>query len=110
MKVKDPVCGMEMDPQAAATTRDHMGQTFYFCSTQCADTFDEDPHKFAHQAMQMTDTKAMAGSATTGFNPDLSLTQVDLPVVGLKKGGGRALTAFMQRIPGVSTTAVNAKN
>ena len=31
MMVKDPVCGMDIDPQSAFARREHMGQTFYFC-------------------------------------------------------------------------------
>jgi Cu+-exporting ATPase len=46
--VKDPVCGMEIDPTTAAQTREAMGQTFYFCSDHCAHTFDADPHKYMH--------------------------------------------------------------
>lgn len=38
--VKDPVCGMEIDPAKAAQTREAMGQTFYFCSNFCAELFN----------------------------------------------------------------------
>jgi Cu+-exporting ATPase len=44
--VRDPVCGMQVDPAKAAATRAHMGQTFYFCSAGCAKAFDADPHKY----------------------------------------------------------------
>ncbi|HEY8914453.1 heavy metal translocating P-type ATPase [Lacisediminihabitans sp.] len=46
--VTDPVCGMKIDPATAATTREHDGTTFYFCSTSCADRFDADPHRYGH--------------------------------------------------------------
>jgi Cu+-exporting ATPase len=46
--VTDPVCGMRIDPKTAATTRDHDGTTFYFCSPGCAATFDADPHRYGH--------------------------------------------------------------
>lgn len=48
MKVKDPVCGMEIESGTAAAQREHAGQTFYFCSDGCAKTFDADPHKYGH--------------------------------------------------------------
>ena len=32
----------------AAATRDHDGTTIYFCSKGCAETFDADPHRYAH--------------------------------------------------------------
>ena len=44
----DPVCGMKIDPTDAAATRDHDGTTIYFCSKGCAETFDADPHRYAH--------------------------------------------------------------
>lgn len=46
--VTDPVCGMRIDPATAATSREHDGTTFSFCSTGCADTFDADPHRYGH--------------------------------------------------------------
>jgi hypothetical protein len=29
---KDPVCGMQVDPQKAVGTSEHQGKTYYFCS------------------------------------------------------------------------------
>lgn len=43
--VTDPVCGMSIDPNTAAAKRDYKGQTYYFCSQNCVDTFDADPDK-----------------------------------------------------------------
>lgn len=88
--VKDPICGMEIEPQSAFATRAHMGQTFHFCSQNCVDQY-ADPHKYA-----------MAGSITTGFNPDLPLARVELPIVGLKKTDRtKALEAALKAVPGV---------
>ncbi|HWB38447.1 MAG TPA: HAD-IC family P-type ATPase, partial [Rugosimonospora sp.] len=47
--VVDPVCGMNVDPKTAAATREHDGNTFYFCSPGCAATFDANPHQYGHQ-------------------------------------------------------------
>ena len=46
--VTDPVCGMKIDPTTAATTREHDGRKFYFCSLGCARAFDADPHRYGH--------------------------------------------------------------
>ncbi|MFM9877643.1 MAG: heavy metal translocating P-type ATPase [Rhodoglobus sp.] len=46
--VTDPVCGMQIDPQTAAATRDHEGTAFHFCSEGCASKFDADPHRYGH--------------------------------------------------------------
>jgi len=98
MMVKDPVCGMEVDPDTAFTTREHMGQTYYFCSAACAEQFDADPHKFA-----------MGGSATTGFNPDLPLAHIELPILGLKeKGDGCSVEQALRAVAGVHSATISA--
>lgn len=48
VKVKDPVCGMEIAPKDAVATEVHEGQTIYFCSTACYEIFVADPHRWAH--------------------------------------------------------------
>jgi len=55
--VRDPVCGMLIDPQSAVATREHAGQVFYFCSQECVDKFDADPHYYGHADPDEDDTK-----------------------------------------------------
>lgn len=45
--VKDPVCGMEVDPKTASEKSDYQGKTYYFCSGGCKKAFDKDPQKYA---------------------------------------------------------------
>ena len=45
-RVKDPVCGMMVDPQKAAGKVEHAGKTYHFCSTQCVERFTKEPEKF----------------------------------------------------------------
>jgi len=45
-KVKDPVCGMMVDPQKPAGKVAHGGKTYYFCSFRCAGRFEKEPEKF----------------------------------------------------------------
>jgi P-type Cu+ transporter len=42
----DPVCGMSVDTASAEHRSSHQGQTYYFCSRGCKDSFDKDPGKF----------------------------------------------------------------
>lgn len=160
--VKDPVCGMEIEPQSAATIREHMGQTFYFCSTRCVETFDANPHQYMPQetavapkppvkqvidpvcGMAIDPESAAAtrqrdgetfyfcstrcaetfdagqvvldniaqppvGSATTGVNPDLSgPLHVELPVAGLTCGTCvTTIERGLQAVPGVTKAHVN---
>ena len=50
--VKDPVCGMEIDSEAAAATSDHEGTTIYFCAVGCKEKFDAEPAKFLGAAAE----------------------------------------------------------
>ena len=45
--MKDPVCGMQVDPAKAAGTSEYQGQTYYFCAVGCKTKFDADPGKYA---------------------------------------------------------------
>ena len=42
-KVKDPVCGMEVDPATADGQSTYKGKTYYFCSEVCKQKFDANP-------------------------------------------------------------------
>lgn len=45
----DPVCGMQVDPEAAVTV-EYGGRTYYFCESVCADTFRDEPVRWIPQA------------------------------------------------------------
>ncbi|MEE9399330.1 MAG: YHS domain-containing protein, partial [Dehalococcoidales bacterium] len=45
--VKDPVCGMDIDPENAAATEEYQSQTYHFCSAACHDKFQAEPEKYA---------------------------------------------------------------
>ena len=44
--MKDPVCGMQVDPAKAAGMSQYQGQTFYFCSKGCKAKFDSRPEAY----------------------------------------------------------------
>ncbi len=44
--VLDPVCGMTVDPQRAAGSVVHQGQTYFFCSTGCIAKFQASPETY----------------------------------------------------------------
>ncbi|MBK3773532.1 heavy metal translocating P-type ATPase [Azospirillum brasilense] len=44
--VKDPVCGMMVDPERTGHQAGHGGQTFHFCSARCHDKFVADPERY----------------------------------------------------------------
>lgn len=45
-KVKDPVCGMSVDPATSKHHLAHHGETFHFCSAGCRTKFAADPAKY----------------------------------------------------------------
>lgn len=44
--VLDPVCGMFVDPAAAAATSTYGGETYAFCAVSCKTAFDADPEAY----------------------------------------------------------------
>src|SRR5215204_5347527 len=45
-RVKDPVCGMSVDPHTAKHRAEHVGQPYYFCSAGCREKFLADPARY----------------------------------------------------------------
>lgn len=44
--VKDPVCGMMVDPETAPAKVEYKGQTYYFCALGCKAAFEKAPEKY----------------------------------------------------------------
>ncbi len=44
--VKDPVCGMSVDPATAKHRTEHAGAAYYFCSAGCRAKFEADPQRY----------------------------------------------------------------
>lgn len=57
--VKDPVCGMSVDPTTTARRASHEGQDYFFCSAGCLTKFVGDPARYLN-------TRAVAEPAIPG--------------------------------------------
>ncbi len=44
--VKDPVCGMDVDPAATAHHAEHGGAAYHFCSAKCRERFVAEPERW----------------------------------------------------------------
>jgi len=66
--VIDPVCDMTVDPDDAAGTVVHRGETYYFCSSWCVDQFRADPEKYLQPNRDASATSP-APAGTTYFCP-----------------------------------------
>ncbi|MGV3515583.1 heavy metal translocating P-type ATPase [Luteitalea sp.] len=69
--MKDPVCGMEVDPAKAAGTSEYQGQTFYFCSRSCQAKFDATPDRFVSPPDSPAPVIAGAGEYTCPMHPEI---------------------------------------
>src|SRR4051794_10391918 len=49
-RVKDPVCGMSVDPHTAKHRAEHGGRPYYFCSAGCRTKFLADPARYLDPA------------------------------------------------------------
>lgn len=45
-KVKDVVCGMTVDTEAAPAKTEYEGETYYFCALSCKAAFEENPEQY----------------------------------------------------------------
>jgi YHS domain-containing protein len=44
--VRDPVCGMEVDPKTTRWSMEYRGAVYYFCSEKCLNDFVADSDKY----------------------------------------------------------------
>ena len=73
-RVKDPVCGMMVDPKKAAAKVEHGGKTHSFCSKRCGERFEKEPEKF------------LAARGTAGMEVDarLAMKEADASAKGVR--------------------------
>jgi Cu+-exporting ATPase len=69
--VKDPVCGMTVDPATAAHRADHDGETYYFCSAGCREKFVADPARYLNHASAPNEDAAAGTIWTCPMHPEV---------------------------------------
>ncbi|MFO0731980.1 MAG: heavy metal translocating P-type ATPase [Nitrospiraceae bacterium] len=83
---RDPVCGMTVQPAAAAATHRHRGTTYYFCCQGCATKFAADPERYlsapASPAPLMPAGKKSLPMLNPGPAPSAAKGEID-PVCGM---------------------------
>jgi P-type Cu+ transporter len=62
--VKDPVCGMTVDPQNTAHAASHSGLDYFFCSSRCRTKFEADPARYL-DAKKFPPKRSAAGTIYT---------------------------------------------
>ncbi|TDK52980.1 heavy metal translocating P-type ATPase [Antarcticimicrobium luteum] len=64
-KSTDPVCGMQVEMSDKALAREYGGETFFFCSEDCRETFDKDPWFYASDRSEKTRQAVQPGTQWT---------------------------------------------
>src|ERR1041385_9024175 len=62
--VRDPVCGMYVDPAKARGSSEYKGETYYFCSPRCLERFKVEPEKYLASKPQPTQLVQLGGIAS----------------------------------------------
>ena len=113
--VADPVCRMEIDPSRASGKKDYNGETFYFCSKSCLETFNRNPDKYAKQGNEVLEankfvTNEESGESTANrlSNTNDNGERVDLPITGMTCAAcANRIEKKLNKRTGVESASVN---
>src|SRR5437762_13891060 len=67
----DPVCGMTVEPAAAAGKSEYKGATYYFCSKHCLHSFEKDPARYAREKAAPAPPAAEGAQYTCPMHPEI---------------------------------------
>jgi Cu+-exporting ATPase len=68
--VRDPVCGMTVDPATARHHTEHLGKSYYFCGARCRERFTAEPERFVPSPAPRPQPAA-AGRWTCPMHPEI---------------------------------------
>jgi len=82
---KDPVCGMDVDPDAGKPRHAYQGETYHFCAQSCHDKFEKDPEHYLSGAHKLADQNAPEGTFfTCPMDPEIIQEGPgDCPICGM---------------------------
>ena len=69
--VKDPVCGMDVDPHTAQHRAEHAGRTYYFCSAGCRARFRAEPSRYLDPKAAQQEAVAPGAIYTCPMHPEI---------------------------------------
>lgn len=69
-RVKDPICGMDIDPHSAVGHAERQGRTYYFCSSDCLSKFEAGPAKYVDIPKELPKEEA-SGEYTCPMHPEI---------------------------------------
>jgi Cu+-exporting ATPase len=69
--VKDPVCGMTVDPSKTPHHAEHAGEAFHFCSAGCLGKFKADPNRYLKPKPKPTEAVPAGTIYTCPMHPQI---------------------------------------
>lgn len=82
--VKDPVCGMSVDPHTAEYRSQHAGKEWYFCSSNCQIKFADNPDKYLNGESEISTPAAPGSIYTCPMHPEIRQQGPgDCPICGM---------------------------
>ncbi|MFQ6058916.1 MAG: cation transporter, partial [Anaerolineae bacterium] len=105
-RVKDPVCGMEIEQQDAVAVRAYDGRDYYFCSADCEAQFVQNPEHYVAPRVEAIP------SVTTGVPEKVEgPVRSEIPIVGLDCATCVVtIEKSLRAVPGVQQATVNFAN
>lgn len=106
IKVKDPVCGMEIKKDDAAAVRTYDGRDYYFCSADCEAQFVQNPEHYVAPRVEAIP------SVTTGVPEKVEgPVRAEIPIIGLDCATCVVtIEKSLRAVPGVQQATVNFAN
>ncbi|CAM3473126.1 heavy metal translocating P-type ATPase [Halomonas lysinitropha] len=82
--VKDPVCGMDVDPHETEHRATHADTTWYFCSAKCQDKFERDPEGYLDGTASASESAPPGTIYTCPMHPEIRQEGPgDCPICGM---------------------------
>ncbi len=104
---RDPVCGMNVEPEKAAATVEFGGKKYFFCAKGCAEKFRKEPKKYL-SAKTRTEMRAMVHGHGGGLVSIGASGSADLHPMATEQSQGpsqkTAPTTSKMRAASVATT------
>ncbi|HKD18774.1 MAG TPA: HAD-IC family P-type ATPase, partial [Thermoanaerobaculia bacterium] len=105
---RDPVCGMEVEPERAAARREHAGREIFFCAEVCARAFDADPAKYVEGAAEAPRRMPETSAPATAESPAAGSGSMSLALRGMHCASCvTTIENALAAVPGVSGASVN---
>jgi len=85
VRVKDPVCGMMVDPATArGGSAEHAGKSYYFCNPRCAERFRAEPAKYLSPDYKPAGMAGMGMVTLGGIKPAPAAPPAAKPAPGIR--------------------------